>query len=90
MEPEFVGPAALALAHRYNLDNRDQGTVERMDRITEHDAVWGCTLVGECTTVCPKNVDPAGAIQQAKVAGAQHYFKRFILPQGAGSAKEDA
>ena len=25
LEPEFVGPAAIALAQRYNLDSRDQG-----------------------------------------------------------------
>ena len=28
-EPEFVGPAAIALAHRYNLDSRDEGNAER-------------------------------------------------------------
>ncbi|MBH04767.1 MAG: succinate dehydrogenase/fumarate reductase iron-sulfur subunit [Phycisphaeraceae bacterium] len=83
-EPEFVGPAALALGHRYNLDNRDQGTSQRMDRMMEHEAVWGCTFVGECSTVCPKNVDPAGAIQQAKAASAQKYFKKFFVPKGAG------
>ena len=81
-EPEFVGPAALALAHRYNKDSRDQGAEQRLDKIMEHHAVWGCTFVGECSTVCPKNVDPAGAIQQAKTAAAQHYFKSFIAPKG--------
>ncbi len=83
-EPEFVGPAALALGHRYNLDNRDQGTSQRMNRMMEHEAVWSCTFVGECSTVCPKNVDPAGAIQQAKAASAQQYFKNFFVPKGAG------
>ena len=81
-EPEFVGPAALALAHRYNKDSRDQGAEQRLDKIMEHHAVWGCTFVGECSTVCPKTVDPAGAIQQAKTAAAQHYFKSFIAPKG--------
>jgi fumarate reductase iron-sulfur subunit len=28
-EPDFIGPAALALGHRYNLDTRDQGQHER-------------------------------------------------------------
>ena len=81
-EPEFVGPAVLALAHRYNKDSRDQGSEQRIEKIMEHEAVWGCTFVGECSEVCPKNVDPAGAIQQAKTAAAQHYFKRFIMPKG--------
>src|ERR687892_139059 len=28
-DPEFLGPAVIALAHRYNLDSRDQGRAER-------------------------------------------------------------
>ena len=83
-EPEFLGPAALALGHRYNKDSRDQGAAERMEKMMEHEALWGCTFVGECSEVCPKNVDPAGAIQQAKAAAAQEYFKGFITPKGAG------
>ena len=84
-EPEFLGPAALALGHRYNRDSRDRGGIQRLDKMMEHEAVWGCTFVGECSVVCPKNVDPAGAIQQAKAAAAQQYFKGFIFPKGAGS-----
>jgi fumarate reductase iron-sulfur subunit len=68
LEPEFLGPAAIALGMRYNLDSRDQARSERMDVIASHDAIWQCTFVGECSVVCPKNVDPAGAIQQAKFA----------------------
>ncbi len=83
-EPEFIGPAALALGHRYNKDSRDQGSDERMEKMMEHEAVWGCTFIGECSVVCPKNVDPAGAIQQAKASAAQEYFKGFIMPRGAG------
>ena len=83
-DPEFVGPAALALGHRYNKDSRDHGRTERLEKMMEHEAVWGCTFVGECTEVCPKHVDPAGAIQQAKTQAAQHYFKKFFMPKGAG------
>jgi fumarate reductase iron-sulfur subunit len=68
LEPEFLGPAAIALGMRYNLDSRDQARSERMDVIASHEAIWQCTFVGECSVVCPKNVDPAGAIQQAKFA----------------------
>ena len=55
-----------------------------MEKMMEHEAVWSCTFVGECSVVCPKNVDPAGAIQQAKASAAQEYFKGFIMPRGAG------
>jgi len=83
LEPEFTGPAAIALAQRYNLDSRDQGAAERMAVLNEHEGMWGCTFVGECTNVCPKNVDPAGAIQLYKMASATDWFKSVLLPWGS-------
>ncbi|MFQ5817411.1 MAG: succinate dehydrogenase/fumarate reductase iron-sulfur subunit [Terriglobia bacterium] len=83
LEPDFLGPAALALAQRYNLDSRDQAAADRTDICLEHEGIWECSFVGECTKVCPKNVDPAGAIQQYKVAGAAQWFKSVLLPWGS-------
>ena len=81
LDPDFVGPAAIALAERYDLDSRDQGARERLDVLIEHEGVWGCTFVGECTRVCPKHVDPAGAIQRYKLKAAQESVKLFLLPR---------
>jgi fumarate reductase iron-sulfur subunit len=78
MEPEFVGPAAIALGMRYNMDSRDQGRNERQEVIASHAAIWQCTFIGECSVVCPKNVDPAAAIQQAKVASTIDWYKSLI------------
>jgi len=83
LEPTFVGPAAIALAQRYNMDSRDQGAAERLELLSGKDGIWECTFVGECTKVCPKNVDPAGAIQQYKLAGVADWFKSLLLPRGA-------
>ena len=83
LDPHFIGPAAIALAQRYNMDSRDQGAQQRLDMLSDHEGVWGCTFVGECTEVCPKNVDPAGAIQQYKVTATMDWFKSFIMPRGA-------
>ena len=83
LEPEFAGPAVIALAQRYNLDSRDQGAAERTAVLIEHEGMWGCTFVGECTKVCPKNVDPAGAIQLYKMASAIDWFKSMLLPWGS-------
>jgi len=83
LEPGFIGPAVLALAQRYNKDSRDQGARERLDICSEHDGIWQCTFVGECSKACPKGVDPAGAIQQYKLAGAAEWLKSFLLPWGA-------
>ncbi len=79
-QPDFIGPAAIALAHRYNLDSRDGGADERAEEIFSHEGIWECTFVGECTEVCPKNVDPAGAIQQAKVAATKEFYQSMLLP----------
>jgi fumarate reductase iron-sulfur subunit len=83
LDPKFIGPAAIALAQRYNLDNRDEGASERMDVLSQHEGIWGCTFVGECTKVCPKHVDPAGAIQRYKLSAAVESMKSFFMPRGA-------
>jgi fumarate reductase iron-sulfur subunit len=80
LDPRFVGPAAIALAQRYNLDSRDQGSAQRLDILSEHAGIWGCTFVGECTKVCPKNVDPAGAIQRYKLSAALDTLRSFVMP----------
>ena len=82
LEPSFIGPAAIALARRYNMDSRDEAAQERLDILSGHDGIWQCTFVGECSKVCPKSVDPAGAIQQYKLTGAAHWFKSLLLPWG--------
>jgi fumarate reductase iron-sulfur subunit len=81
LEPSFVGPAAIALAQRYNMDSRDEGARERLEILSGHDGIWQCTFVGECSEACPKNVDPAGAIQQYKLTSATHWLKT-LLPWG--------
>ncbi len=73
LDPEFLGPAALALLHRYNADSRDQGWAARADVANAEQGVWGCTLVGYCSQVCPKGVDPAHAINQNKVNSTLDY-----------------
>ena len=83
LDPKFIGPAAIALAQRYNLDNRDEGAADRMTVLSEHEGIWGCTFVGQCTAVCPKHVDPAGAIQQYKLTAAVESMKSFFMPRGA-------
>ncbi len=78
LNSEFAGPAALALLHRYNADSRDGGKAQRMEVVNAEDGVWGCTLVGYCSEVCPKGVDPARAVNQNKVNSTKDYFFRFF------------
>ncbi len=83
LDPTFIGPAAIALAQRYNLDSRDQGRQQRLDVLSQHEGIWGCTFVGECTRACPKHVDPAGAIQRYKLTAALEWVKGVLMPWGA-------
>ncbi|MGH7340975.1 MAG: succinate dehydrogenase/fumarate reductase iron-sulfur subunit, partial [Candidatus Rokuibacteriota bacterium] len=73
LQPMFVGPAAIALGYRYNLDSRDEGYRLREPVLSDAVGVWECTFIGECSVVCPEGVDPAAAIQRSKVAGAQDW-----------------
>ncbi|MPY98716.1 MAG: succinate dehydrogenase/fumarate reductase iron-sulfur subunit [Actinophytocola sp.] len=83
LDPEFIGPAAIALAQRYNLDSRDAGAEDRRDVLASAEGVWACTFVGECSVACPKDVDPAGAIQRYKLTAATKAVKDLLLPRGA-------
>jgi len=86
-DPAFLGPAALTLAQRYNLDSRDQGRDQRMTFLNAAEGVWRCTFVGYCSEVCPKDVDPAAAINQGKVASDINYaVNLFNLLRGKGDA----
>jgi succinate dehydrogenase iron-sulfur subunit len=80
LDPKFIGPAAIALAQRYNLDSRDQGAKFRHELLSHHEGIWACTFVGECSRVCPKEVDPAGAIQRYKLQAATNWVKAFVMP----------
>lgn len=81
-DPEFLGPAAAALAYRYMMDSRDRGGRQRLRSTMKGAGIYECTFVGECSHVCPKGVDPAGAIQRLKAQGTVETVKSFILPRG--------
>jgi fumarate reductase iron-sulfur subunit len=82
LDPHFIGPAASALSLRYNLDSRDQGAEQRLDVMAQHDGVWDCTVIGECSVVCPKHVDPSLAIQEYKISATKAWFKNLLMPRG--------
>lgn len=83
LDTKFTGPAALAIARRYNTDSRDQGAEERRPIVERPEAVWTCTFVGECSVVCPKGVQPAEAIQRSKLQAATGFAIRNLVPGGA-------
>ena len=63
---KYSGPMALAQAHRYNTDTRDDGFDQRLNILSGEVGPWRCHFAGECSRICPKGVDPAKAIQLMK------------------------
>ncbi len=87
---DFLGPATLAMAQRYNKDTRDSGKSQRIEVMNEKNGIWPCTFIGYCSEVCPKSVDPAGAIQQAKLQGTINMgLKVLPLPKAIKSKIEE-
>jgi fumarate reductase iron-sulfur subunit len=81
-EPEFIGPAAIALGHRYNLDSRDEGAHERNEIFRGEGSVFSCSYANECSEVCPKSVDPAAAVNQAKINAVIDWATGFVVTRG--------
>ena len=78
-EPQFLGPAAIAIGRRYNLDTRDEGASRRRSVFLAEGGVFSCSYANECSVVCPKNVDPAAAIQQEKLASVVEWARSLAL-----------
>ena len=78
-EPHFLGPAAIALGHRYNMDSRDEGAAERNRVFRGEGTVFNCSYANECSEVCPKNVDPAAAVNQAKLNAVIDWAASFVV-----------
>jgi fumarate reductase iron-sulfur subunit len=79
--PDFIGPGAMALLQRYNGDSRDGAQARRMELVNTNDGAWSCTAVGYCSEVCPKQVDPANAVNQNKTRSALDFFLRWVVPR---------
>jgi succinate dehydrogenase / fumarate reductase, iron-sulfur subunit len=66
VNPDFVGPHALAKAYRMVADNRDQTTDDRLEQYNSNAGVWGCTRCNQCNSVCPMDVAPLDQISRIK------------------------
>lgn len=62
----FLGPAALNRAYTLQLDARDAAHARRAATIAADGGAFRCHSMGQCTNVCPKGLDPLGAIAALK------------------------
>lgn len=62
----FLGPAALMQAYRWVIDSRDQNTAERLDRLKDPFSAFRCHTIMNCTSTCPKGLNPGKSIGELK------------------------
>jgi succinate dehydrogenase / fumarate reductase, iron-sulfur subunit len=67
VDPEFIGPAALAKAYRFVGDPRDAQEEERLrDLADDEHGIYDCTHCFACVEVCPKGVAPMDQIMRLR------------------------
>ncbi|TYC64066.1 succinate dehydrogenase iron-sulfur subunit [Stappia sp. BW2] len=68
---KYLGPAVLLQAHRWLADSRDDHTGERLDALDDPFRLYRCHTIMNCTSACPKGLNPAKAIAETKRKLAQ-------------------
>jgi succinate dehydrogenase / fumarate reductase iron-sulfur subunit len=67
VDPEFIGPAALAKAYRFVGDPRDAQHRERLEDLAEDPhGIYDCTHCFACIDACPKGVAPMSQIMRLR------------------------
>ena len=59
---KFLGPAALLWLCRFLVDNRDEAKEQRLAELNDLFSLFRCRTIMNCTSVCPKGLNPAKAI----------------------------
>lgn len=62
----YLGPAALLQAYRWIVDSRDEATGERLDALEDPFRLYRCHTILNCTSACPKDLNPGRAIGEIK------------------------
>jgi succinate dehydrogenase / fumarate reductase, iron-sulfur subunit len=67
VDPDFIGPAALAKAYRFVGDPRDGEHESRLRDLAEDEhGIYDCTHCFACVEVCPKDVAPMDQIMRLR------------------------
>jgi succinate dehydrogenase iron-sulfur subunit len=65
-QDKYLGPSILLQSYRWLADSRDQHTGERLDRLDDPFRLYRCHTIMNCTSACPKGLNPAKAIANTK------------------------
>jgi len=56
INPNFLGPAQVVQAQRFNEDSRDEGFRVRLNILDNSNGVWSCENFFQCPKVCPRGI----------------------------------
>ncbi len=70
-EENYLGPAALLKAFRFEVDSRDEARKERLPLFDNERGVYRCHTIMNCGEACPKELNPTEGIQWLKKAAVR-------------------
>ena len=70
-EKNYIGPAALLKAYRFEVDSRDDAGKTRMPTWDNERGVYRCHTITNCVEACPKELNPTEGIQWLKRAAVR-------------------
>ena len=63
---KYLGPAVLLQAYRWIIDSRDEERNSRLKKVADELKLYRCHTILNCTSACPKGLNPAKAIAEIK------------------------
>ena len=63
---KYLGPAVLLQAYRWISDSRDEEKKDRLKMVADKLKLYRCHTIMNCTSSCPKGLNPAKAIGSIK------------------------
>ncbi len=70
-EDNYLGPAALLKAYRFEVDSRDEARKDRLPQWDNERGVYRCHTITNCSEACPKELNPTEGIQWLKMAAVR-------------------
>ncbi|GAB6072998.1 succinate dehydrogenase/fumarate reductase iron-sulfur subunit [Venenivibrio stagnispumantis] len=72
---DFLGPMVISKAYRFIADSRDGAKKERLEEVLKDYNLEWCVRCMECTTRCPKEVQPYENIIRTRIIAAEEGYK---------------
>ena len=69
VNPNFIGPFALTKVLRYSDDVKEKDKKSKIDAV-QTNAIWDCTICGECSIACPQGISSKDDILQLRIRSA--------------------